>query len=145
MTSPLICCDSAREAAPSGCLVAGSVGSYGASQRGVNGGDFGVENGKYMETEIHRDHRATSELNSTMIYDDFTKVARHGVGTDESVSDQQIEDLFVPRLHNGAEYTGDYPGAPSPYPKYWILPDIFCGSVCTLDPVLVGLVSPWID
>ena len=39
------------------------------------------------------------------------------------------EDLFVPRLHNGAEYTGDYPGAPSPYPKYWILPDIFCGSV----------------
>ena len=61
--------------------------------------------------------------------DDFTKAARHGVGTDESVSDQQIEDLFVPRLHNGAEYTGDYPGAPSPYPKYWILPDIFSGSV----------------
>lgn len=82
-----------REAAPPGCLVAGSLGAYGASFLGTL---------KISFSATHSSHC-------------WFVGSRHFILIDRKrTHTNQIHDLYFfdvsLRLHNGAEYTGEYPG-----------------------------------
>lgn len=82
-----------REAAPPGCLVAGSLGAYGASFLGTL---------KISFSAAHSSHC-------------WFVGSRHFILIDRKrTHTNQIHDLYFfdvsLRLHNGAEYTGEYPG-----------------------------------